>query len=438
MLVTPPSPPYNRPMLQRPAGIRIHLLLLLTLTAVATPLVPAQVPRVEGTLRSIEADGRFTAAQVDRFASQLFAGYGGPGSRYAVDVYLAQVYTRYPNGRLTPVRVQIFVPRVGSTPEGTYLFMPGSTGLIGVCRASREHIAGIRWGLYRAHVMAMAAQGFLGILPDYMGFEDSRLVQPYFHAASEARVVFDALRAVNRWVSEAYPEQYPRGILPLRRVAAGFSQGGHAAFAAADRNLDMGGALYLHGVIGYGPTTEIEPMLEMYPSLGPMVAMSFLSVYGRRSFNPELLFQEPWAGDLEYDTTRQCVGGIQGFYPSDPSRLYRPDFLRSMRDRTLERTHPVIARIFDANRTGLAPHRVPALILQGTDDIVVARKTQERVVSEMRAVGNPVDLRVYEGYRHDTRQIGFRDAIDWMRSLDPRDRPPQRGGPERFDPELDQ
>ncbi len=395
------------------------------------------IAQSEGTVRSVTAEGTMSAPEVDRFAAPLFQETPQPAARYAVDVYVAQVYTRYPNGRITSFRVQIFVPQRRQPVDGVYLFAPGSTGMIGPCRASREHVAGIRWGLYRAHVLAMAGQGFVGVLPDYMGFEDDNLVQPYFHAASEARVVFDALKAVNSWIQDEYPQRFPRGIRNLPRVASGFSQGGHAALAAADRNASMGGDLYIHGVIGYGPTAEIEPMIQIYPSLGPMVAMSYLRVYGRGSFNPADMLQEPWAADLEYDTTRQCVGGIQGYYPSDPAQLYRADFLRSLRQDTLDTTHPVIQRIFTANRTGLARHNVPILILQGTNDIVVSRSTQDDYVERLRDRGNPVDYRVFEGARHDTRQIGFNDAITWMRALDADTEPRQWTGPARFDEEID-
>ncbi|MFW5695070.1 MAG: alpha/beta hydrolase family protein [Alkalispirochaeta sp.] len=391
----------------------------------------------EGTVRSVTDEGTMTPGEVDQFAATLFSDARQPSAQYAVDIYEVQVYTRYPNGRLTPFRVQIFVPRRNRSVSGVYLFAPGSTGMIGPCRASREHVAGIRWGLYRAHVLAMAGQGFVGILPDYMGFEDDDLVQPYFHAASEARVVFDSLTAVDTWIAQQYPERFPDGIRDLRRVASGFSQGGHAALAAADRNISMGGDLYLHGVIGYGPTAQIEPMLQIYPSLGPMVAMSYLKVYGRGSFDPADVLQSRWAAELEYDMTRQCVGGIQGYYPSDPSELYRPEFLRSLRHDTLDKTHPVIDRIFSANLTGLARHNVPVLILQGTEDVVVSRSTQDEYVRMLEAQGTPVDYRVFDGARHDTRQVGFEDAIRWMENLNPAERPRQRSGPRRFDRDLD-
>ncbi len=391
----------------------------LTVPHMASQPVDARIP--ESRIQSVSDEGRMTASEVDTFIGALFSGHEAPRARYAVDVAVLQMYTRYPNGRLIRTRVQVFVP-VMDAPETVYLFAPGSTGLIGVCRASREHEAGIVWGRYRAHVLAFAGQGFIGILPDYMGFEDDTLVQPYFHAESEARVIFDALHAVDEWIRP----NLPRGIAPLRRVAAGYSQGGHAVLAAADRNALLGGSLYLHGVIGYGPTAEIEPMLELYPSLGPMVIMSYYTVYGRPSVDPHDILLPRWADELEYDTTRQCVGGIQRYYPSSPDALFDPIFLESMRNDRLNQTHPVIARIFEANRTGLARHGVPTLILQGTNDVVVSRTTQDRYVEELRRRGTPVDYRIYQGARHDTRQISFPDVVAWTRTLRPgRPAPPR-------------
>lgn len=409
--------------------------LLCTIVLLISPLalMAQQSANPAGTVASVAAEGVVAPAAIDRFIAPLFAGYRAPQAQFAVDIYELRVWTRYPDGRPTQFRVQLFVPQMDRTPDGVYLFAPGSTGLIGPCRASREHVAGIRWGLYRAHVIAMAGQGFVGILPDYMGFEDPQLVQPYFHAASESRVIFDALTAVDTWIRD----ELPRGLADLRRVAAGFSQGGHAAFAAADRNLTAGGNLYLHGVIGYGPTTEIEPMLIRYPSLAPMVVMSYFTVYGRSTVDPFDILAREWAAELEYDTTRQCVGGMQSYYPSRASELLNESFRASLNEGTLAATHPVIARVFRANRTGLARHGVPALINQGTDDIVVSRKTQELYVEALQEVGNPVDYRLYEGARHDTRQIAFFDTLEWIRSLDPTRRPQQRSGPVRYNEQID-
>lgn len=384
-------------------------------TARATPQSAAPST---GQIVSILAEETLSPTEVTELLEPLFAGYRVPRVRYAVDIVEVLVTTRYPGDETTPVRVQIMVPRRDDPVDGVYLFAPGSTGLIGPCRASREHVAGIVWGRYRSHVLAFAGQGMIGILPDYIGFEDNALVQPYFHAESEAQVIFDALAGADEWVRDRYPRRFPEGIRPYRRVAAGFSQGGHAVLAAADRNTTLGDTLPLDGVIGYGATAEVAPMLAMYPSLGPMVVMSYLTVYGPEEISPTEIFQEPWASDLEYDTTRQCVGGMQAFYPADPYELYREDFLDSLYRGTVSQTHPRLSTLLEENTTGLAGHDVPVLLLQGTDDIVVSRKTQDAFVRRLRAVGTPVDYRVYSGSRHDTRQVAFDDVMDWIGAID--------------------
>lgn len=380
------------------------------------------IAAVSAAAGQAEHEQRLAPDQIDSFIGPLFAGTPAPRARHAVDVYQLLVDTLHPSGVTTPARVQLFVP-VADPHElrGSYLFAPGSTGLINPCRPSREHEAGIRWGLYRAHVLALAGQGLIGILPDYMGYEDWDLIQPYFHAESEARLIVDVTAAVHRLLAGERPEGLlvglPGGLFGLTRVAAGFSQGGHAAFAAADRNNEFPDGLELHGVIGYGPTTSLDSLFLEYPSVAPMVVQAYRTIYGEELFDPAAIMAPRWVESLAYDTTRQCVGGIQSYYPDTPSGLFHPDFLRSLRTGQLAVTHPQIHRIFKENRAGLAGHRVPALILQGTDDIVIDRRTQDRFVAALRERGSAVRYLVYEGVRHDTRQTGFTDVLTWIDSL---------------------
>jgi acetyl esterase/lipase len=314
----------------------------------------------------------------------------------------------------TPVRVQLFVPDAPAAElRGSYLFAPGSTGLINPCRVSREHVAGIRWGLYRSHVLSIAGQGFIGILPDYMGYEDWNLIQPYFHAESEARLIVDVMTAVDA----ALEDDVPGGLRGLTRVAAGYSQGGHAIFAAVDRPAWFPEGLELQGVIGYGPTTAVDALFLEYPSVGPMVVQAYRSIYGDDAFPPARILAARWADTLAYDTTRQCVGGIQSYYPSRATDLFRIDFMKSLWARTLAVTQPGINDILEQNRAGLSGHGVPALILQGTNDIVVDRTTQDEFVVALRERGSAVRYLVYEGARHDTRQISWPEVVAWIDEL---------------------
>jgi dienelactone hydrolase len=370
--------------------------------------------------------GRLEPAQVDEEIATLFEGLEPPRARNAVDVHEILISSEHPSGIVTNVRVQVCVPVL--PPDsllGAYLFAPGSTGLINPCRASREFEAGIRWGLYRSHVLTFSMAGFIGIIPDYQGYEDWDLIQPYFHAESEARVIQDAILAIDEALeagleaADGAATVVPGGLSQLTRVASGFSQGGHAAFAAADRNDQLPEDLRLQGIIGYGSTTEIAPLFLEYPQLAPLVVQAFASIYGSERFDPFLVLLPEWAQTLEYDTTRQCVGGIQSYYPDSPTDLFEPFFLKSLYAETLELTHPSIAEVLGLNSAGLTAHGVPALILQGTNDIVIDRWDQDDFVIALRDLGSTVKYYVYEGARHDTRQIAYPKVVEWILGLGP-------------------
>ncbi len=377
-------------------------------------LVTPPVPVAAVDIVRITEERSLSARELDQFVAPLFHGYPRSPARFGADLTELRIRSHYPDGTPTEVRVQVFVPRMDlEEAEGVYVFMPGTTGLIEPCRPSREHVAGIRWGLYRAHTLAMVGEGFIGILPDYLGFEDWHIVQPYFHSESEARILFDALHSVDHWIRS----QRSQGLDDLTRVAAGFSQGGHAVFAAADRSHILGRGLPLHGVIGYGATLDIEPVLLSYPSLTPMFTQAMVEIYGTERFNPRDVLQPPWVASLEEDTTRQCVGAMQSYYPSRADRLLTPSFLSALRNGTVSHNFPDIGAVFEANRAGVVPHQIPALITQGSDDIVISPEAQERTVARLRALGIPVEYRLYPGARHDTRQIAFPDVLQWIRDL---------------------
>jgi hypothetical protein len=146
--------------------------LLLGAAAAAHALEP-------GELTVVERVETLAPAEVDRIVAGLFEGARQPSAAFEVECYTLRFRSLYPDGSTASATAQLFLPRAAEPPEMLYLFAPGSTGLINSCRPSREHIAGIRWGLYRSHVLAFAGQGLLGVLPDYQGFGDPGRLQPY-------------------------------------------------------------------------------------------------------------------------------------------------------------------------------------------------------------------------------------------------------------------
>jgi acetyl esterase/lipase len=375
-----------------------------------------------GTLTGNERVETLAPAQVDRIVAELFEKVKMPTAAFTVDCYTLHFQSRYPDDSPAPATAQLFVPRTPEPlPEAMYLFAPGTTGLRNSCRPSREHIAGIHWGLYRAHVLAFVGQGFLGVLPDYLGFPEPGRLQPYMSATAEGRLLLDTVRAVRHFLESSTGARLPKGKPPV--FAAGFSQGGHAAFAAADLQRAYAPEVRLTGIVGYGPSTDLEALFRDFPVVAPMTVYTFSKLYGERRFDPRLILGSRWAGSLEKDVTRQCVGGMQQYYPWAARQLFTPEFADALFARKLEEKYPEIHRIMKENSTGLARHHVPALILQGTDDVVVSLASQREFARRLCQAGSAVRFVVYRG-RHDTRQAGFFEALGWMRALADGGKPP--------------
>jgi acetyl esterase/lipase len=380
--------------------------LLLVAPAAAQPLEP-------GAITAVQLVETLPPAEVDRIVAGLFEGAKQPAAAFQVDCYTLRFQSLYPDGSPASGTAQLFLPRAAEPPEMMYLFAPGSTGLINSCRPSREHIAGIRWGLYRSHVLAFAGQGLLGLLPDYLGFGDPGRLQPYMSAVAEGRLVLDAIRAARRFL-EQKGWSLPRGKPAV--FVSGFSQGGHAIFAAADLQRAYAPEVRLSGIIGYGPTTDLEALFREFPVSAPMAIYTYSKMYGTARFDPASILQERWARSLAHDVTRQCIGGMQQYYPWSARELFTPAFADALFAHRLRDLYPEIYRILRENSSGLSKHRVPCLILQGTDDIVVRPASQAQFVRQLCQAGSPVKYVVYKG-RHDTRQVGYWEALDWMRAL---------------------
>ena len=382
-------------------------LFVLVLRGFATP----------GEVLSLEFEYTYSKQEIRDMLVPLYGNHGLPDILYEVDVYRVFFESRYPDG--TPARAfgQFFLPRlptsgnsVHQNPLSLYVFAPGSTGLLDNCRPSREHEAGIRWGLYRAHVMSHAAAGSLGMLPDYLGFHDPERHQYYMVARAEAAVLLDSIRAVHS-VGEMLGYTH---FHDSRNFLGGFSQGGHAVLAAADFQPLYAPELELHGVIGYGATPDPEALMLEFPSVAPMMIYTYSELYGVDLVDPGEILMPEFGEFLEDDVLSQCVGGMQAYYPDNPKYLYHPEFHKALLDDALEERFPGLAWVLAQNTTGFRAQNVDILLLQGSDDVVVFPETQQSYVQELQNRGLQVEYILFPDERHDTRQVGYDLVRLWI------------------------
>jgi pimeloyl-ACP methyl ester carboxylesterase len=390
----------------RRALVRLGVLLLPQLALGCAAAQP-------GVLIDIRGTGTHSPAEVDARVAGRFRNDGEtpPAAVTAVDTYLIRYTSIWPDGQPAEVTAQLFVPHEVAAPASLLAFAPGSTGLVEACAPSRSFVDTGVYDTYNAYTLAYAGQGLVAIMPNYMGFFDVGVIQPYFDRVAEGRVLLDALRATDQALAAL-----ERPLDPLPAFVAGYSQGGHAAFSAADLHAEYAPETQLAGVLGFGPTTIMSQLFLEFTFVAPWVIYS-ANWFAPGSLDPARLLVEPYASRLAGDAERLCIIGAQGYYPANPDRLFRPEFSAALREGTLERDFSKVATLFAANDAGLAGHELPAIILQGVDDPVVHIDSQNAFVSRLCRAGSQVRYPNYLRTRHETRYIGFGEAIGWMRQL---------------------
>ncbi len=364
-----------------------------------------------GRLLELDFRGTFSAGAVRDQTAGRFRNNGVEPLpvQSAVGSYLMRFETRDAAGEPATALAHLFVPEQAVDAGSLLAFAPGSNGLVDACAPSRAYVQGGGLDTYGAYGLAYAGQGLPTVVPNYIGFFDPDRIQPYFVADAEAHVVLDALRAASQALSDMDP-----ALAPTSAFAAGFSQGGHVVFATADRAASYAPDVPLAGVLGFGPSGEVEVVMRAFPYVAPWILYAYADVYDG-AIDPQALLQEPYASRLANDVQRLCIAGVQAEYPGDPAALLVPDLAASLRAGTLADTHPQLHAFVEANRTGVQEHGLPVIILQGVDDPVAPLQDQHRFVRRLCELGSPVRYPNYLRTRHETRYIGFEEALSWIR-----------------------
>lgn len=414
---------------------------LLLLLVTSAPLFAANEPTPRaGDLVSVVAEGRLGPFEIQREATPLFGRFGPPIIENAAHSYRITYLTTGLDGELAEIEAQLFVPQLADAPERPlYVFGSGTTGLDRACAPTRESLYRHPLGHYRAYLLAYAGRGFTAVIPDYLGFNEPGRLQSYFNGEAEARVMLDAARAVDQfyaatvrghatdWAADGvgdqaldWPSPAAAGSAMERSVfLAGYSQGGHAAFAAADLVDVYAPDVELSGIMGFGATTDVESLLREGPYYAPYILLSYQQDYGDELVDPRDLLAPHWSAGIEEKAGRMCVDLVQQHYPFDGWKLYSRDFYRALYTGRLEQEYPGVAQVLDSNNTGLSVHGLPSLVVQGERDVIVWTATQTRFVTELCGRGSDVLYLRYPGVRHkETRPAGFEASIDWMKNLD--------------------
>ncbi|MFW5814152.1 MAG: lipase family protein [Spirochaetota bacterium] len=407
----------------RDTTIRRLALLAALIASTALPAT-AQLVRegwdepLPGTLLSIVFEERVTPQQIAAEGIPFFEDHPMLDPIYGADVYRLVFWTSDHDGSAVRAQASLFIP-VSAEPIAAPVlaFGSGTTGVGDHCAPSLENPEIVRFGWYRSNMLAYAGQGFITIFPDYVGFNDTTIPQRYFSKFAEGHLMLDSIRAARDVASSVRTLLRTRTMPAARSFTAGYSQGGHAALAAADLRADYAPEIELAGAIGFGSTNSVEALFRDAGYYPPNIVYVYSKLYGEEAVPVDRILQSRWAESLEQDVLTQCVNEFQRYYPFDVQGIYTDEFYQALVERRLDEAFPVFKTVLDENYSGLDGHGVPTLIVQGLLDSIASVPSQREFVDRLRSTGVEVTYVELEGVTHRyTRPAGFVQSVEFMKT----------------------
>lgn len=139
--------------------------------------------------------------------------------QYGVDSYTIIYETVTPDGQETQASGLLSIPQGMSVAAPLLSFQHGTVLKQDAVPSSTAVGTGMELGLI------FGTEGYIVCMPDFLGLGDSEGLHPYMHAASEATVTIDMIRATKNKLIELGIEFNDQLFL------LGYSQGGHATMA---------------------------------------------------------------------------------------------------------------------------------------------------------------------------------------------------------------
>jgi predicted esterase len=357
--------------------------------------------------------------EIDGISQRFYPSSNFVTATHAVDIYRVRFQSSNELGEPEDAQADLFIPRADGPDEfAVFVYAPGTTGIGNACPPSREAEVGRAWGGYRPHMLTYAGQGFIGVLPDGQNYDNPDRPHEYFISEIEAHVVLDSARAAYNFyateMADAVQAQPTNAVF-----IAGYSNGGHMAFAAKDFAEEYAPELPIRGVISHGATTNAEILMQENPIFSPYLIYVYRHYYGSETITPEQVFAMEWLPTFRSDVLNKCVDEIFAYYSNDPQRMYNARFRTALANGQLAEQYPIFKAVLDANYAGIfGGFDIPVAFFQGTADYTVTPPSQERFATDLCRRGQPVTYESLPAVQHvSTRQSSFVATLEWMRNI---------------------
>lgn len=301
--------------------------------------------------------------------------------------------SRDPKGRPIAVSGTVDLPRTPA-PEGGWKMVSwghGTTGVADACAPSRIRAGGPADGYIRyasATTDGWLQAGYAVLRTDYEGLGTNG-AHRYLIGRSEGRSIVDMALAARNVTSA--------GTLDDDYVIGGHSQGGHAALFAAAQAAKVAPGLNLKGVFAYAPASHIYEQRVAIDNLDITfsgltgLAVMILDSAAREAGIKTKSLVTPQVAKLLPLIHKGCSSDTsEKFAKIAPSAILRPGVKSGKVDAVLKEMNPAVA----------IP--VPVLVLQGKSDTTVFPNFTTALATELRAKGNSLTFREFDGLSHTT------------------------------------
>lgn len=201
-------------------------------------------------------------------------------------------------------------------------------------------------GIESAIGWIMSMDGYISVLPDYLGMGDGPGIHPYSHAESEASASIDLLKAVNLLCADPNIKAKPNGNLYL----SGYSQGAHAALAT-QRELEKNPEpnISLQKTVAGSGAYSLSYIQKKFlfnnptypnPSFLPYLILGYQDVYENLYGNLNQVFVPPYNIEIPgyFESGLLDVEDIDKKLPTTWKSMFVPKYLWNMQYRYF---HPV-------------------------------------------------------------------------------------------------
>jgi hypothetical protein len=262
-------------------------------------------PPERATIVTAQLAGQVTTAQIDAGTSASGLQALSGAAQCGVDVRYVYYVTRDAAGQPTTASAGVLVPSgtaaacTGDRPVVLYAHGTSTDKAKNMADVSKDSEASLMMAMY-------AAQGFIVVAPNYIGYEHSSATyHPFLNAEAQAVDMVDGLRAAKAHLAQASSTKASSKLF-----LTGYSQGGHVAMAThkvIERDYaseftvtasgPMSGPYNLAGLVDVVATTG--PVNAGATLFVPLLLTSYQKSYGGVYSQVGDAYQAPYAATAE-------------------------------------------------------------------------------------------------------------------------------------------